>query len=302
MEDGEMRNILKRIIGSYFTFDAAQAQVGKIFNEHPTARGLIMPQNIADSATSSFMQLGDEPNLYAFPESAEGKFMSRWNTFSNTSQIHYENDKFGEENPYGFTFNLTNGGNTISYSFSRDAQQGPSLDYLLSLTLAAKLNKPFNNVLLPSKCLDLGYKLVGGVIDDLKTNPPFLDIKRAGDGDQADGASIMDGILKYVVLVTGDRLLSVQARLMNLRCILQYHQTLTIFKGIVPGANATAIAKDEAERIQRFIERYKKDYNTIKDPKFLKKIETFAGAIEVTPRPAKMLQVVQTLLFHKLTI
>ena len=272
-------------ISSYFTFDAAPAQVGKILNQHPTARGLIIPQNIADSATSSFMQLGDEPNLYAFPVTDSSNFLSRWNTFSKDYTVGYQNIKFSEENPYGFTFNLMhNGSPNIPYSFGPGEQQGASLDYLLSLTLAAERGKNLEKVEIPSRCLNLGYRikpLEADLLRGIKSGAvsPFLDMKRAGDGDQADGAYIMDKSLKYVVLVTGDRLLSVQARLMKQRCILQYHQTLTIFRGIIPDIDPSIIAAHEAARSRRYVEKHTQNYNKFTDPKFMAAIETFANSL-----------------------
>lgn len=241
------------------------------------------------------MQLGDEPNLYAFPETTGPNFVSRWNKFSPGYTIIYENNKFSEENPYGFKFNIKKDETTYDYSFSRDAQQGPSLDYLLSLTLAAKREQLLRGVELPSKCLNIGSKL-----PDDKENPPFLDIKRSGDGDQADGAKILNGALKSVILVTGDRLLSVQARLMNQHCILQYHQTLTIFKGDVPGMSDADRAKAAGEKEKRFVERYTAPYSIIRSAAFIQKVTGFIGLIQFPARLTKLVTTVRNLLGLKL--
>lgn len=269
----------------YFTFDAAPAQVGKIFSEHAVARGLIIPQNISDSATTSFMQLGDEPNLYAFPITDGAQFVSRWNTFSPDYTVAYENTGFSEENPYGFTYNLArNGGPSIPYVFAPGEQQGPSLDYLLSLTLAARLGRSLTGVKLPSNCLNLGAKIAPFEADlraRIRTGEesPFLDMKRAGDGDQADGARLMDTSLQYVVLVTGDRLLSVNMRLMKQRCILQYHQTLTIFRGKIPNIDPARTAAHEAARRERFIIKYTETYLAFTDAGRLAAIDRFIASI-----------------------
>jgi hypothetical protein len=258
-----------------------------------------MPQNIADSATSSFMQLGDEPNLYAFPVNNGNKFISRWNKFSPTYTIEYENISFNEENPYGFTFNINKGATKNQYSFTRNAQQGPSLDYLLSLTLAAttiqdKGVSKLEAVQLPSKCLNIGSLEVSN------KDSPFLDIKRSGDGDQADGADIMDKQLTYVVLVTGDRLLSVQARLMNQRCILQYHQTLTVFRGVVPGATPAQIAEYNKLKEEAFVNRYTAAYTTIISDKFIGEVATFSDSLSIPAGHTRLVDVVKGLLSFKL--
>jgi hypothetical protein len=269
----------------YFTFDAAPAQVGKIFSEHISARGLIIPQNIADSATTTFMQLGDEPNLYAFPITDGAQFVSRWNTFSPDYTVAYENTGFSEENPYGFTYHLArNGGPSIPYVFAPGEQQGPSLDYLLSLTLAARLDRPLANVTLPSNCLNIGAKIAPFEADLRERirndeESPFLDMKRAGDGDQADGARLMDTSLQYVVLVTGDRLLSVNMRLMKQRCILQYHQTLTIFRGSIPNIDPAQIEEYEKAKRERFVKKYTETYLAFTDPELLTKIDKFITSI-----------------------
>jgi hypothetical protein len=291
----------------YFTFDAAPAQIGKIFSEHATARGLIIPQNISDSATTSFMQLGDEPNLYAFPLTSGSQFVSRWNTFSPDYTVAYENTGFSEENPYGFTYNLiNNNGSSIPYEFAPGQQQGPSLDYLLSLTLAAKSNRPLTKVKLPSNCLNLGAKIAPFEADlqariQRGEESPFLDMKRAGDGDQADGARLMDNSLQYVVLVTGDRLLSVNMRLMKQRCILQYHQTLTIFRGKIPNIDPARTAAHEAARRDRYIKKYTETYLVFTDPRLLVAIDQFIASI---PNPISgrvgLVSEVKRLLDHKI--
>jgi len=271
-------------VSSYFTIDTSKGKVTKIFNEHPTARGLITPQNIGDSANTCLRQFGDEPNLYAFPIVTDNKFISRWNTFSQDFMISYENNKFSQNNTFGFIFNFTSrSGKNIPYTFGPKEPEGASLDYLLNLTLAAEEGRELESII-SNGCLNIGNHIQPLEEDIQRTikngdDSPFLDMKRAGDADQADAAFILNTSLKYVVLVTIDRLLSVQARLMKQSCILENNDTITIFRGTMPDIDPSIIAAHEAARINRYIEKHTENYNKFTDPKFMAAIETFAKSL-----------------------
>jgi len=293
-------------VSSYFTIDTSKGKLTKIFNEHPTARGLITPQNIGDSANTSLHQFGDEPNLYAFPIVSDEKFISRWNTFSQDYIISYENNKFSQNNTFGFIFNLTSrDGKNIPYTFGPKEPEGASLNYLLSLTLAAEEGRELNSIA-SNGCLNIGNHIKPLESDIQRTikngdDSPFLDMKRAGDADQADAASILNKSLKYVVLITIDRLLSVQARLMKQHCILENNDIITIFRGTMPDVDPSIIAAHEAARIDRYIKKYTENYNKFTDPRFISAIEAFAKSLEKSLTvKLGLLETVKILLGYKL--
>ncbi len=148
--------ILQFLLGNteantYMTFDAAPKVVGKIFRNHNNVSGLIIPQNIGDSATTSFTKLGANDNLYVFPKlQVPGKkyeadtFICDRKIFlgegppDNISSLtlYYQNEGFNSKFPFNFRFGILDpSNNKISKSYTSGAKQGPSLDYLLELVL-----------------------------------------------------------------------------------------------------------------------------------------------------------------------
>ena len=221
----------------------------------------------------------------------------------------YKNARFNEKNPYGFTYNLQyivpEGSMEIPYSFGPGQQQGASIDYLLSLTSAALHGYSLSAVTIPSNCLNIGASIAPleeTIRSQIRegTHSPFIDLKRTGDGDQGDGAFEMNKLLKHVVLGTGDRLLFTMMRLMKFRCILQYHQTLTIFRGTMPVAmTEEQVAAYKAAKKARFIAQYTENYNIFTHPEMPKVLAIFISSIKLPETPLKLVVTVVTLLAQK---
>ena len=242
------------------TFDASQTGIAAIFGAHPRARQLIMPQNIGDSASTSFDMLGNNP-FYYFPiqgaQNGSKRFVSQRNTFSQGQfSIYYEEQilpsiigplSFSQNHRYGFSFHIEK---TIppvdpqvksTSHFSKDHNQGPSLNYLLELHLVAadnNNNKNLSTIRSGTKSqIPIGLHIQSNA--NLRTailnqtrlaghnaaNPPsavLIDIKRDGDGSQIDGAkrtqlevdaAAAAAAATKVIVATGDLLCATAGRL-----------------------------------------------------------------------------------------
>jgi hypothetical protein len=114
----------------------------------------------------------------------------------------------------------------------------------------------------------------------IKRNPNiFLDVKREGDEDQGDAANIMNGELKYVTQVTGDRLLATFMKLLKRRSIYQYHQTLTVTRGQEPMPNLSPEAQRvwkaafEAEQNKSYVDKNRELYARLVSREFISSLE-----------------------------
>ena len=261
---------------TYMTFDAAPKTVGKLFAGHPTVCGLIMPQNVGDSASTSFIQLGKEPNLYIFPftdPADTSVFYSKRNVLSqDLLRTFYKDNGFSAKFPFKFSFGIQSvaePAQSVSVSYQDGGyKQGPSLDYLIDLMLAAQGGVPFGNIKPTSACLQIGQIIDNNPNINARVRETlggiFMDIKREGDQDVCDALHsllILAGFIdegKYVILVTIDRLCSLLARLLGIPCIYHYGDELTLYKNTQTDRGLTPVQKAEfiAQKENKFIAAY----------------------------------------------
>jgi hypothetical protein len=319
---GVQNFILQFLLGTvnadiYMTFDAAPKIIGKIFKGHSNVYGLITPQNIGDSATTSFKQLGANPDLYKFPKTQEtGRFVSRRNFLTKSAgalqlSTYYENEGFDKKFPFKFRFGLTSGppatagvGPSAWTSYQNGYNQGPALDYLLGLMLEAQRTDvlpKYTRVVPATTCLQIATSIdnnptIKNIVGRNAANEGvrggiFLDLKREGDQDACDAALyvllefIKSG--KYVILVTIDRLCSLLARLLGIPCILHYNDTITLYKNSNNDRNMTDEDKEAflRDRTKKFVEQYKTLYDVYAAGEALRNLASFAcsvkGAIDI---------------------
>lgn len=317
-KDKVNRFILKFLLDTteadiYMTFDAAPMAVGKLFRDHTNVSGLIMPQNIGDSATTSFKQLGRGVDLYKFPVSEDGRFVGKRSILSEREKglvTYYEDEGFSKTFPFHFRYGLQNVLSNGSYgpahaymSYKNGYNQGPSLDYLLELMLQAREPAPkFTRVVPTTSCLRIGDSIefnpvIKKLVSDMGGSI-FLDIKRGGDQDACDAAFlVLQEFIKsgkYVILVTLDRLCSLLARLLGIPCILHHGDTLTLFKNSMADRTLTPAqrAAFHAAKISNYVTQYMELYNKFANPNALKNLATFMCSIrdqiriEDAPAPA----------------
>jgi hypothetical protein len=309
-----------------FTFDAGQATIGKIFRGHQNAIGLIIPQNVSDSAVTSLQKLGALPNEYKFPDISR-----QINSIINLCpgyDIEFENHEFSETNPYGFSLTFTIKGadkldpaKKLDFTFGKGRQQGPSLDYLLNMILMVMSSKKradvkFKDIPVESSFVPVGIEIdehasiEGDIIDKIKGHLEILpaELKGGGDRYQGYGASILGQLEGYehIVYVSGDRLSCLLLRLLGKSNIYQYHQTLTICRSKnIPNLSAEDAAAHAVLQKKLFTEYNTQFFNEFTDDSFIIKLTAFRDSIpkfEDDAQPTfgkKLLQVVSFMIYYQ---
>lgn len=240
---------------AYFTFDAAGKYVKKLFRNDTRMYNLITPQNIADSATTSFNQLQDRIE-FNFPVNNEtGSFTVTSDAFNKNNgsefEIKFINDNFSEKNRYGFKIELNSG--IIEYvDFNEHEKEGPSVNYLGLLihtlikihdndelreedinSLEVDKKNSIVNILNPLKkmLLNSTESPRSMLLHYLHDSGIFYDLKRMGDHEQCEAAKIFSSKgTAITVLVTLDRLCSLYSRLINQPCIFHNNENLTLYR------------------------------------------------------------------------
>jgi len=280
---------------SYFTFDMGMSGVGTIFTDHPNAIRLITPQNVADSADTTIKKMGLQDNVADFIETpgTPNIFTSVRNTFSPSYELGLQNRAFNAADPYAFSYfikGLDAGVDAYSRSFSPSEKEGPPLDYLMKCHLDAAAGQDFRNNPLATTSLSLVTGMPDAMAADIiaktegLTEAIFFDIKRDGDQDQVDAAEIANKKLNSVVMVTGDRLCSLAARLKGQRCIYQYNHALKVYRFQPHAADPAAIeaymaAQRDAEN-KRFLAAYNAFGLAIKNPGLIPALMAFNATIQ----------------------
>ncbi len=248
-------------------------------DEDPIHYHCYTPQNVFDSANTSKAQEASRVTLFVFPEThraynednpPESYFASRRAEFSKGHyQPCFRQQGFSRVYPRQFDYCIfpnTPKDNLYLSHLRNEQRQGPSKGYFLDLTLEAmnpatpsdqawtllSTRVPSRPTILPlfqEALLSEGDPYVLGfltkMVDGLRkyNHTLLLDIKRCGDQDQVDAARIRATTSpNRVVMVTGDRLCALLARMVGLDAILDYtgQRTITLFRStITPRALGT---------------------------------------------------------------
>ena len=227
----------------YFTFDAKSGPIGKIFKGIDQVSNLVMPQNIADSATTSFSQFGDR-NIFSFPKNEGNSYKVKSNIFSSANtQIEFIEDGkgFNNKNPFGFKIKVNKQGQEIYFDFNKDVKEGASVNYLADLIYTynkkqksvkdVKPTKP--QIVNISEGLDsLLRSAAGPRPNQEKWLAQFLfDLKRSGDYEQVMGSLwAQQGLGAPVVFSTIDHLCSLFSRLIGKNSCWHYGQKLVLYR------------------------------------------------------------------------
>jgi hypothetical protein len=190
----------------YITFDAKAGVVGKVFRDIDNVYNLITPANIADSAVTSFSSLNNR-NEYYFP--SQPNYIFDANLYSKSvAKLGFSNNGFNNKNPYGFIYTINN----LQFPFSSTQKQGPSVNYLVDLSLKNPNAAPNNSTIVNMTSKFLSNK---AEYDSYINSGLFLDIKRCGDYEQVNSSikSRDDGIHTYTIMTTIDVLCSLYSRI-----------------------------------------------------------------------------------------
>jgi len=189
------------------TYDAGPVAVRKTFADISQGYTYIYPQNISDSAVTSFKS---KQNSFIFPADSQVKsnLLS-----SGMTRMVFQNRGFTQTNPYAFnwvfSFPPQSPTPPITIQFSSEAKDGPSVNYLLDsfengVTAATERKKPGMVNLTPISELVKATK-----------NGLLYDLKRSGDFEQVH-ASLNN---RECIFATIDHLCSFYARMLHKNCI-----------------------------------------------------------------------------------
>jgi len=264
----------------YFASDAGAKNVGKILSQSTSASGIIFPQTIADSATTSLGgSLTRKADRYYFPHDPTDKntFTSTANNFTNDIfKITYKNKGFSDDKPYAWeqtiTSNAAVGGTGEGSPPSANLQygldtgvEGPSVDQLLQLQVKTR-----NNSIPPSVRISKGSQFdlarsIGPIYSEIRkgvvdiTHSLYMDIKRCGDQDQCLAVSYTRRDPEFngrVALITGDITCAIKNRCYDNPTVEHYNDRIRLYR-----SSKTERLLSETELL---ILQYKKLVNEIK--------------------------------------
>lgn len=220
-----------------FFVDGPAKRVRLLLQLSDMIRGLFMPQTMGDSAATTFKPLTATENLYAFPTSPGNTvFVSGANYFTRgLYQIGYEpveGTAFTDKSRFAWNYVIDGSpsgkGNVRIQYGTRSGQpsEGPSVDQLLELQMNIGGGSAFTvGVDKPSQLNLTTFMKDGGpdgIVADLRRLTStagvslLFDIKRGGDYDQVDGGDLISALLKYVGMISPDRLAILKARMRGL--------------------------------------------------------------------------------------
>ena len=215
-----------------FTFDMAPRDIGKIFARFNQVYNAIYPQNIADSASTSFSSLQGRNRFFKADGSPGGtaigpKVIVNSNLFTwNTHTIEFIDQGFGPQNKFGFQIGITdnNTGAKHVLQFGKGQEQGPPVNYLMDMIASQRIQgevpKISTAVRLPPT-LPFNSRLL-------------FDLKRMGDHEQMR--------VDNAYGVTGDRLAAVYRRALRKPGIYHSFSGIRLFRSLSGLADPQTLA------------------------------------------------------------
>lgn len=185
------------------TYDAGPVAPRKVFSDIEQMYNYIYPQNITDSAATSFKS---KKIQYIFPSDS----VVRSNRFTQDDvKISFVNKGYNALNRYGFNWEFQDSaGNKIEVPFGPGQSDGPSVNYLVTSILNGG---PKNGV--REKGTIVNISPIQSIYE--QNNGIILDLKRSGDFEQVH-ASLNNS---EAIFATIDHLCSFYARMLHKPCI-----------------------------------------------------------------------------------
>jgi hypothetical protein len=215
-----------------FTFDMAPRDIGKIFARFNQVYNAIFPQNIADSASTSFSSLQGRNRFFKADGSPGGATVGapvivNSNLFTwNTHTIEFVDQGFGPQNRFGFSISITDNKTGVKHAlqFGKGQEQGPPVNYLMDMIasqqIQGKAPKISTAVRLPPT-LPFNSRLL-------------FDLKRMGDHEQMRVSKAYG--------VTGDRLAAVYRRALRKPGIYHSFSGIRLFRSLAGLADPQELA------------------------------------------------------------
>ena len=260
----------------YYTFDAGSPLVVESVQGLTNVRGLVMPQNIADSGNTMTSQLGAESNLHYFGEQEMPVFSNVY-TKSRGYNIVYRNLGYDENSSsrFAYVIQTPTGETVIDYSDDRERagekrhngySNGPPVDHLIGcIQYLWQLGQGGSTVPVPPPAKIRDFMPIFSRLN-LSADSPirseqvqrpvgpgdlFLDVKRGGDWDQITGALYAATTLGPVIFCTEDLLCATAAWLMGAPCIFSNNTGLYLFKRRTTLLSAPMTPEQKEETLAR---------------------------------------------------
>jgi hypothetical protein len=226
-----------------FTFDMSPKDIGKIFARFTQVYNAVYPQNIADSAPTSFSALLGRARFFhangalagTLPPGSVPPYLIRSNAFTwNKYKLEFIDNGFGPANKFGFSIRVTDRSNGVSRDipFGGGTEQGPSVNYLMDVISSGTTTGVEPKLSTAAKLTPIGPS----------PDPDLLfDIKRMGDQEQ---------MLTYGLGITGDRFAAAFRRL--LRKSGMFHSTRGIKAWRGYGALTEAQMAEQTRQFRTF--------------------------------------------------
>jgi hypothetical protein len=207
-----------------FTFDMSPRDIGKLFMRLNQVSNAIYPQNIADSATTSFSALQGRNRFFKADgtpgnDSSIGRPLEvKSNLFSfQTFKLEFIDKKFGPVNRFGFSIKITNratGAQIGMIDFQpKIGEQGPPVNYLMDILASGQIAGIQPKV-------GTAVKLPPTIYNEQL----LFDLKRMGDHEQMR--------INNVYGITGDRLAYTYRKLLRKPGIYHSHIGFRLFRSL----------------------------------------------------------------------
>lgn len=196
---------------THFTFDGNSGSLSAIMLELKYCINLIIPQNIADSASTTLSHFGPR-NYFYFPTNDGNEYLYESNILSITP-MKLINKGYSAKKRH-FDFVISNDNNKASYN--DQYRQGPGVAYLASLIGECVDGRAYTNVPNLSTVLNINDLLTKDCTQDTED---IFGIKRSGDWEQVLAAK-HTGDTMSTVLGSIDRLCILFSRMNRQPCIL----------------------------------------------------------------------------------
>ena len=238
----------------YFTFDMGPRDIGKIFAKFDQVKNAIYPQNVADSAVTSFTALEGRSVFFRANDTISSSTnLSKVeqpilaNTFTHGKyELKFVDTGFSNKNRFGFYIEVLDAKTKESkgsIKFGKGSEQGPSVNYLMDIISKGSLT----GVSAPApKVARLdGIKFGKGVDNDL-----LFDLKRIGDQEQMRVTGARG--------ITGDHFASVFRRTLRMPGIFHSTKGFRVWRAPLVGETPEQARKKAIEfRKTKVVEKLK---------------------------------------------
>jgi hypothetical protein len=238
---------------AYMTFDMAPRDIGKIFERFTQVKNAIYPQNVADSASTSFSALQGRNVFFRANYEISGTATNvvempiRSNAFTKDKyELKFVDTGFSNKNKFAFSIVIIEKATKKvvgKIPFGGGNEQGPSVNYLMDLIARNNRDKW---AAADAKKKSKVASLLGISVADAEL---LFDIKRLGDQEQM--------LVRNAYGITGDRFAAAFRRILRKAGIFHSIKGFRVWRGKGAMTEAELEAQTREFRKAQIIEKLK---------------------------------------------